>query len=109
MDFVTQVYEATAAFPEDERQGLAADLRRAAVTVPANIAEGSARSTAKELRRFLYITLGGLAELETQLLVAANMAFLPSQERDSLLQLLAEIRKQVLNLIRSIKTGEIDE
>ena len=70
---VTKVYELTKIFPEDEKFGLVSQIRRAAVSIPSNIAEGAARNSDKEIQRFLDISLGSIAELETQLIIAENL------------------------------------
>ena len=76
IDFVTQLYACTATFPKEELFGLVSQLRRAAVSIPSNIAEGAARQGNKEYIQFLYIALGSKAELETQLIIAFNLQFL---------------------------------
>jgi four helix bundle protein len=63
--FVTQIYRVTATFPQEERYGLIGQMRRAAVSIPSNIAEGAARNTHKEFVNFLHIAQGSVAELET--------------------------------------------
>jgi len=75
MVLATDVYAATAAFPDTERFGLVAQLRRAAVSVPSNIAEGCARATDRELLHFLHVARGSLAELDTQLRLAERLGF----------------------------------
>ncbi len=65
MDLVIQVYKITNSFPESEKFGLTSQIRRASVSIPSNIAEGAARESKKEFKRFLYISLGSAAELET--------------------------------------------
>lgn len=86
MDLVTAIYDLSSAFPDDERFGLTSQIRRSAVSIPSNIAEGAARKGDKELTQFIYIALGSLAELETQYLIAVELKFTPkSKELDSLL------------------------
>ena len=76
MDLVELVYQATADFPKAELFGLTSQIRRSAVSVPSNIAEGSARNSPRELLHFLGISCGSLAELETQLELAARLGYL---------------------------------
>ena len=80
MLLVEDVYALTRAFPEDERFGLTSQLRRAAVSVPSNIAEGAARSGAAEFLRFLHIARGSLAEVDTQLRLAERLGFCPAEQ-----------------------------
>ena len=75
MALVRRVYELSGRFPADERFGLTAQMRRAAVSVPSNIAEGAARGTSKEFSQFLMIARGSLAELDTQLRIAHDLGF----------------------------------
>jgi four helix bundle protein len=79
LKLVADVYRLTADFPADERFGLIGQMRRAAISVPSNIAEGAARGTRKEFLRFLYIARGSLSELETQLKVASMLGLCEAQ------------------------------
>ena len=75
MDLAKAVYQLSAGFPRDERFGLTAQIRRAAVSVPSNIAEGNARHTTRDYARFITIAAGSTAELQTQLLLAQELGF----------------------------------
>jgi len=75
MDLVINVYEKTSKFPVEERFGLAQQMRRAAVSIPSNIAEGAARKSPNEFVQFLYIALGSLSELETQMIITERLNF----------------------------------
>ena len=73
---VTDIYKATSDFPKEEIFGLTSHLRKSAISIPSNIAEGAARKGQKEFIRFLYISLGSLSELDTQLIIAENIEYL---------------------------------
>jgi four helix bundle protein len=93
MELVERVYSMSRAFPDSERYGLTSQIRRAAVSIPSNIAEGAARKSDKELLQFLSIAIGSLAELETQYLIAIRLGFL---EKDKSLTNLINDEKQLL-------------
>ncbi|MDZ4389451.1 MAG: four helix bundle protein [Gemmatimonadales bacterium] len=82
---VLEVYRATAAFPPEERFGLTSQLRRGAVSIASNLAEGAGRGTGNELRRFASISRGAVHELTCQLMIARDLGFLPSREAAHLL------------------------
>lgn len=100
MALVELIYRATAAFPMDEKYGLTAQLRRAAVSVPSNIAEGAARKTTGEFLQFLGITCGSIAELETQLELANRLALL--HEDSEVMQQFGRVSRLVRRLRQSI-------
>ncbi|MCR5362782.1 MAG: four helix bundle protein [Bacteroidales bacterium] len=99
MQFVTELYRCTNHFPQSEVFGLVSQMRRAAVSITSNIAEGYGRNTNTELLHFLYISLGSSNELETQIIIAFNLGFLSQQEYDNLIQLNDEINKMLRSLI----------
>ena len=101
MDLAQVVYAITKAFPKDELYGLTSQMRRCAVSIPSNIAEGSNRSSNKEFKYFLYISLGTAAELETQLLLAQRIGYVSDLE--TLLSEITSIRKMINSLIRTLK------
>ncbi len=76
IELVTSIYEVTKSFPKEEIYGLTSQIRRCAVSVPSNIAEGAARHSIKEYLQFLYISLGSISELETQLIISQNLGFI---------------------------------
>lgn len=98
ISFVTTVYKATETFPTEEKFGLINQIRRCAVSIPSNIAEGAARKSNKEFAHFLSIALGSIAELETQLIIACNLNYLITNDFENLIQQLTKIRKMTLGL-----------
>ena len=105
MSFVTEIYEVTQRFPNEERYGLTSQLRRASVSVPSNIAEGQARFSQKEFHHFLSMARGSLVEIETQLLIARNLKYLPPTRTEALLASAGELGRILNGLISSIKNG----
>jgi len=97
-----QVYAKTAAFPKDETYGVTAQARRAAVSIAANIAEGSARSGDKEFARFLYISLGSASELEYLSILIADLGLLKKPEATKIETDAAEIKRMLSGLIASL-------
>ena len=100
MDLAAQVYSLTAKFPKEELYGLTSQIRRSAVSIPSNIAEGAARHSRKEFIQFLHIASGSVAELETQLLLAIQIGLLSG---DHIISHVEEVRKLLLGLLRSLK------
>src|ERR1700740_2591078 len=103
MPLVREIYAATRVFPRDELYGLTNQLRRAAVSVPSNIAEGQARFSRKEFHHFLSLARGSLVEIETQLLIAENLCYLPAKQSRPLLAETAELGRVLNGLIASVK------
>lgn len=102
IDLVTAIYKVTESYPKSELYGLTSQIRRCAVSVPSNIAEGAARTSTKEFSQFLSIALGSIAELETQLIVSSNLKLLEKSDFDSLIESLITIRKMTAGLKKSI-------
>jgi four helix bundle protein len=100
--FVTAVYKLTQKFPQSEQYGLTSQIRRAAVSIPSNIAEGAARRTKPEFRRFLFIALGSTAELETQILISNNLNYLANADQEQLMEELNTISRMLQGLIKTI-------
>ena len=98
-----QVYVLTENMPPDERFGLTSQMRRSAVSVPSNIAEGHGRLTDRSLRAFLGIARGSLYELETQILLAADLQFLKRDAADAVLQQTAEVARILHGLLRTLE------
>ena len=101
MDLVVDIYEISSDFPKEEIYGLTSQIRRAAVSIPSNIAEGSARHGDKEFMQFLYIALGSAAEVETQLILSCRLNFV--NEVDNTLNDIIIIKKMLNGLISHIK------
>ena len=102
IDFVKKVYQVTHNFPASEKFGLINQIRRAAVAIPSNIAAGQGRNSTKEFKQFLAISLGSLAELETQLIIAKEIDYLTQNGLDALLSPLDRIRKMIKGLSKGI-------
>ena len=101
MDLVEDVYKSTRNFPNDEKYVLVPQIRRAAISIPFNIAEGYARNSTKELIHFLYISLGSLSELETQYIISKRLNYTLS---DSITEMIELTRRKLLNLIKYHKS-----
>ena len=101
--FCTSIYQITSKFPESEKFGLTNQLRRASVSIPSNIAEGSSRQSNKDFSRFLRITLGSAYEIETQLLIAFDLSFIEKEELDPLLNELDSIIKMTSKFKSTLK------
>jgi four helix bundle protein len=102
MELVKTVYDATDAFPQHELYGLVSQLRRAAVSIPSNIAEGQAHYTNREFVRFLRLARGSLAEIETQLLIAQDRGYISKAATDILIGQTDELGRILSGLINSI-------
>jgi four helix bundle protein len=97
MKFVADIYAATQRFPSEERYGLTNQLRRAAVSIPSNIAEGQARFSHKEFHHFLSQARGSLVEIETQLLIARDLKYLQLAKSEDLLTTADELGRVLKN------------
>ena len=106
MEAVIQVYRVTGAFPAEEKFGLTAQLRRAAVAIPSNIAEGHNRLGAAEFRRFVSIARGSVAEVETQLAVAVALGFVGADKITTLASQLDRLSKMLFGLYRRLTTND---
>jgi len=109
MQLVEAIYDTTDSFPQHEIYGLTSQLRRAAVSIPSNIAEGQAHYSNREFIRFLRHSRGSLAEIETQLLIAQNRGYVPKERADELLQQTDELGRVISGLINSLKKHQDDD
>lgn len=98
-----RLYQATAKFPAEERYGLISQIRRSAVSIPSNIAEGYGRKTTTDYIRFLYIAYGSLCELETQIMLAGDLDYLPVEKLKRLNTDISETERMLKALIRSLE------
>jgi len=103
MLLVKGVYRLTLSFPSDEKFGLTSQMRRAAVSIPSNIAEGQARRSTGEFIQFVSHAEGSVAELDTQLLIAVDLSYCSSSEAQALFDLLLELRKMLNSLRRKLQ------
>lgn len=101
-ELVLEIYSVTANFPKQEMFGLVSQMRRAAVSVPSNIAEGFNRSHKKEYKRFLNMALGSIAELETQTEIAFELEYLNNERKNMILEKLDHEARMLRNLINRI-------
>lgn len=101
-DLVILVYKLTSKFPKEETYGITSQIRRAAVSVPSNIAEGSLRGTKKDFQHFLTIALGSAAELQTQLYLSEKLTFGQKTDYNEVGLLLEEVMKMLRKLRSSI-------
>jgi four helix bundle protein len=103
VDLSLEIYRLTETFPKSELYGLTSQLRRAAVSIPSNIAEGHARKTRREMQRYANIAKGSLAELETQLIIARELGYASDDALRKLLQLTEQESRMLSGLLKSIK------
>lgn len=97
---VKKIYQLIDLFPKSKEFGLKSQIRRSVVSIPSNIAEGSARSSDKEFIQFLYYSLGSACELETQIILAIDLKFIASKD---ILEKITEVKKLISGLIKYLK------
>jgi len=103
MRLAQSIYTLTGSFPPEEKFGIVSQIRRAAVSVPSNIAEGRARGTRKDFAQFLHVALGSLAELETQLELSKNLSYGKKSYYNEAEGLLGEVRRMLIKMLSSLK------
>ena len=100
------VYKITKVFPVEERYGLTSQMRRAAISIPSNIAEGYGRKTKKEYVQALYVGYGSNCELETQVLLAGDLGYIGNEELKGLQGEISEVERMLKSLINSLESKE---
>jgi four helix bundle protein len=101
IDLVEDIYRVTQTFPTEEMYGLTSQMRRSSVSIPSNVAEGAARQSTKEFLQFLYIALGFLSEIETQLVITQRLGYTLDEKIGNDIEIL---RRQMLNFIKYKKS-----
>ena len=104
MDFVVEIYEISKLLPKEETYGISDQIRRAAVSIPSNIAEGQSRNSAKEFIQFLSIARGSLAELETQLLICTKVNMLSEDNIAEAQNITTEVGKMIKGLMNKLNS-----
>lgn len=99
MSLTKEIYQTTKLLPEEERFGLISQMRRAAVSIPSNIAEGYARTSTKDYIKFLSIALGSTAEIETQLYICKELGYVQEEQLENIFVLIEEISKMLTAII----------
>jgi len=102
IELVTGIYKVTKGFPKEEIYGITSQIRRSAVSVPSNIAEGAGRKSPKEFKQFLSIALGSLSELETQVIIAKNLNYIDQKTNEKINIEIVALIKMIASLIRSV-------
>jgi four helix bundle protein len=102
---VQEVYKLVSQFPVNEEYGLISQIRRCAVSIPANIAEGAARQTKKEFIQFLHVSQGSLSELDTHLEISIRLGYVTNNVLEKVVIEMDQIDKMLTSLIKSLKKG----
>jgi four helix bundle protein len=102
IEIVTDIYGVTRNFPKEETYGLIAQMRRSAISIPSNVAEGFRRFHNKEYKQFLYISSGSCGELETQVTIARKLGYIDEEQEGTLLEKLDHIGRMMSSLIKKL-------
>jgi len=102
INLVKEVYKETNNFPKEELYGLTNQIRRSAISIPSNISEGHIRQHRAEFRQYLSIALGSLAELETQILIARELNYIPNENSDNLIDQMGTLGKIIRGLMKKL-------
>lgn len=105
IDLVTEIYKETKVFPSDETYGLISQIRRAAVSIPSNIAEGRMRNGSNEFKQFLFIAFASGGELESQLEISKRLGYIKEEKFNLLINKLSEIMKMLNSLIKKLEAS----
>ncbi|MTI88541.1 MAG: four helix bundle protein [Balneolaceae bacterium] len=100
LDLATTIYDATKEYPKEEKFGIVSQMRRSAVSISSNIAEGAGRSSDNEFRQFLNIAFGSCSELETQLIISHRLNYIQKKVYEELSLDLTEVQKMIFTLIK---------
>ncbi len=103
IDLVQQIYDLTKTFPKNEDYSLTSQMRRAAISVPSNIAEGAARQTKKEFMQFLHMAQGSLSELDTQIEIAKRLGYFSEDQTKKIFEIMQDVDRMLSGLIKSLK------
>ena len=103
IELVEDIYKLCKIYPNEEKFGIVSQIKRASVSIPSNIAEGSARNSQKEFIQFCYIALGSLSEIETQLIISKKLNFISDNTLNEILIKVEVLRKKLLNFIKYLK------
>ncbi len=106
MSLTKAIYLITDQFPDKERFGLTSQIRRSAVSIPSNIAEGSGSGTAKDFVHFLHITFGSACELETQIILANELTYISHLQTEEINNQINEIKRMLIGLKKKLKANE---
>lgn len=103
IDFVIEIYRLSGKFPENEKFGITAQLRRASISISCNISEGSGKSSNKDFNRFLEIAIGSTNEVENLIIICNKLDYISKEETDVVIEKIHEIRKMITGFQKTLK------